>query len=134
MPKSTKPWANKPEYFVLAGDKYIPCKLYWRRARRRYWLKKYLAHHGCEHCHTHDVRVLTFDHKDPMDKSFTILSNMGPISDYDGISRLIKEVRKCRVLCQNCHKIKTEEDNDTSNNLKCADQRQADFEKYHKEL
>ena len=129
-----RPWALRPEYFVLSGGTYVPCKTYWRRARRRLWLKKYMTEQGCAHCGTKDTRVLTFDHIDPSTKSFTILNNMGPISEYNGVPALIQEVRKCQVLCQNCHKIKTEEENDTSNALNCEDKRLADFNKFHEEV
>ena len=43
--------------------------------------------------------MLHFDHLDPNEKSFTISRRIDALS----LSRIIKEISKCRVLCANCH-------------------------------
>lgn len=66
----------------------------------------YLSERGCECCGERDPRKLEYDHKNPANK-------------HRGISRLItdgyswssavlrREIRKCRILCANCHRVHT---------------------------
>ena len=77
-----------------------------RMKRRRHWLTKYKLHRGCERCgyNAHGC-ALHFDHIDPSKKKDQVsLIIKGTIKN------LILEVRKCRVLCANCHAVKTHED------------------------
>ena len=71
--------------------------------RRRYWIGKYKVAKGCEMCgyNSHPV-ALQFDHIDPSLKQFDI-SRVSRKS----ISDVVSEIRKCRVLCANCHSIHT---------------------------
>lgn len=48
---------------------------------------------------------LEFDHVNPNDKSFTICELWGVSHD-----RFIKEIKKCQILCKDCHQQKTRED------------------------
>ena len=66
----------------------------------------YASKKGCHECGERDPRKLEYDHKNPADK-------------HRGISRLITdgfswaspvlraEIRKCRILCANCHRVHT---------------------------
>ncbi len=75
-------------------------------ARRRYWLNKYKLHKGCEICGYKESAVaLHFDHKYPSEKRRAIAHMM----DYK-LTNLISEVRKCRILCANCHYIETDKE------------------------
>lgn len=79
-------------------------RISYKCERRRYWLNSYKVEKGCENCgYNKHGCALDFDHIDPSKKEFTIQSN--------GLSRplkkIIEEVRKCRILCSNCHKIAT---------------------------
>jgi hypothetical protein len=78
------------------------------RSRARVAALRYLAKKGCESCGCHDPRVLEFDHLDPKKKHKTIslLISQGYSWSSD---RIRKEVRKCRVLCANCHRLHTVE-------------------------
>ena len=78
-----------------------------RKARRYYWLNKYKTSKGCEDCgyNSHAV-ALDFDHINPREKSFNISARV----DLSTVKTIINEVRKCRVLCANCHRIKTLKD------------------------
>lgn len=56
----------------------------------------------CQNCGISDSRVLDFDHIDPASKEMLISQRYNlPI----GV--LEEEVRKCQLLCANCHRIKT---------------------------
>lgn len=77
-----------------------------RKVETRIQSLRYLAEKGCEDCGERDPRVLEYDHINPKKK-------------LRGIARLItdgfgwtsptlkREIRKCRVLCANCHRRHT---------------------------
>ena len=79
-----------------------------RRARRRARIKsiQYLASKGCCDCGERDPRVLEYDHRDPEQKEYNIAKLLA-----DGLSwaseKLRTEIRKCRVICANCHRKHT---------------------------
>lgn len=66
----------------------------------------YLAAKGCEECGERDPRKLEYDHKDPLNKHRGI-SRL--ITDgYSWASNVLRaEIRKCRILCANCHRVHT---------------------------
>ena len=72
------------------------------KQKRRGFIDQYKLEKGCERCGITDVRVLEFHHKDSSQKDFAI-------ADYYyhqfGVERLYDEIRKCNVLCANCHRI-----------------------------
>lgn len=74
------------------------------RSKKMYQIKKawkddYLSKHRCIDCGNTDIRVLEFHHRDPRKKDFTI-------SVCVNIEKVKIEVKKCDVLCSNCHNIK----------------------------
>ena len=78
-----------------------------RKARRlklyeKLW--KYHETHPCITCGESDPVVLEFDHIDRKTKKSSI-SNM--LSDICTWERISAEIKKCRVLCSNCHKRHT---------------------------
>ena len=73
-----------------------------RAKRRRYWLNYIKMKCGCALCGYRDNPLaLQFDHIGNKTKQ---VSHMV----LNSIVNLIKEVRKCRVLCANCHSIHTD--------------------------
>lgn len=81
---------------------------YQRKARRAVRIKamEYLADKGCCECGERDPRVLEFDHIKPADKKHDICTLLG--SGYSWASETLRgEIRKCRVLCANCHRLHT---------------------------
>jgi hypothetical protein len=70
-------------------------------------LLEYLADKSCSVCGIKDPRVLEFDHIDPTTKSFGIARGMTNALSWENI---LIEIKKCQVLCANCHKIKTAEE------------------------
>lgn len=79
-----------------------------RRVRRHSRIKalEYLASHGCSDCGDRDPRILEFDHIDPADKSVPIVKLLSDGYSW-GAERLRAEIRKCRVICANCHRKHT---------------------------
>lgn len=67
---------------------------------------EYLNDKGCVKCGITDVRVLEFDHVDPATKSFSIARGIASTLSWENI---LAEIAKCQLLCANCHKIKTAE-------------------------
>ena len=59
---------------------------------------------GCARCgYNEHPAALDFNHLDPSTKSFRIAS------DYTTKEKLMEEISKCEVLCANCHRIHTHE-------------------------
>lgn len=76
---------------------------YKRRTRRKYWLNKYKLAVGCQLCGYKDnYNALQWDHVDPLSK----VSGVATLSN-SPLKTLFLEIRKCRVLCANCHSIHT---------------------------
>jgi hypothetical protein len=79
---------------------------------------QYLQDKSCSRCGINDIRVLEFDHVDPSTKSFSIARAMHDIVSWD---KLIAEIQKCQILCANCHKIKTAEEQSWFKNVALTD-------------
>ena len=81
---------------------------YKRRARRETRIKalRYVAEKGCCECGERDPRVLEFDHIDAADKSHHVGRLLANGYSW-GNEMLREEIRKCRVICANCHRKHT---------------------------
>lgn len=64
------------------------------------WLKEYKKSIICEVCGERHPGCLDFHHKNPREKMSTI-SNL--VTKGYGKETILKEIKKCRVLCKNCH-------------------------------
>lgn len=91
---------NQPPVWI--GTRSNPDYARFRRARRQRWINLYKTAKGCEFCgyNAHGV-ALDFDHLDPSTKLFSPSSQSITFK----LKVLIAEIRKCRVLCANCHRI-----------------------------
>jgi hypothetical protein len=66
----------------------------------RQWLGEYKSTLQCKECGISHPAVLQFHHRDRTEKSF----NIADVSrNAGGIKQLMDEVKKCDVLCVNCH-------------------------------
>ena len=74
------------------------------RHRNRQLVLDYMLEHPCINCGEADPLVLEFDHRDPSEKSFCI-SNA--CSRKRSLNVIKEEIKKCDVLCANCHRRKT---------------------------
>ena len=97
----------------------------WVRDRRVYWLRKIKTSIGCEKCgwNGHPI-ALHFAHIDPKTKHLSstggthghgidnlykriCITEKHKDTNTRYIKELIAEVRKCKILCANCHQIET---------------------------
>lgn len=66
-------------------------------------LWKFLKNSKCKACGNSDPEVLEFDHREQSEKNHNI-SEM--LRDYSW-STILEEIKKCDVLCANCHRKRT---------------------------
>ena len=64
----------------------------------RQLIKSYKASHPCILCGENNSVCLTFHHRDPNQKEL----NVGKLVKI-GLSKVIREIKKCDILCLNCH-------------------------------
>jgi L-lactate utilization protein LutB len=65
------------------------------------WLKKYKLTLSCEKCGESEPCCLDFHHLNPKEKE----TNIGGIAGKGwSKERIIKEIKKCKILCSNCHR------------------------------
>jgi len=72
------------------------------RIEARIYIYEYLASHPCSMCGEADPVVLEFDHIKGKEEEISRLITNGA-----SIDRLEKEMKRCQVLCSNCHRCKT---------------------------
>jgi len=72
------------------------------RAERVEWFEGLKADLSCEKCGFAHPAALDFHHRDPSKKEF-VLSD--PHRRDWSKDRVLKEMKKCDVLCSNCHRI-----------------------------
>lgn len=99
------------EHYHRYGDKYRE-RAIKRNKEQRDILKarmiEYLSDKSCVKCGMNDPRVLEFDHIDPETKVIDISKAFKNTMKWEDI---LLEIEKCQLLCANCHKIKTAEQN-----------------------
>jgi gp210 len=74
------------------------------RVEFRYNMLAYLRDKSCAICGEDDVRVLEFDHINPKSKRFSISQAVRLGYSWPDV---VVEMKKCRILCANCHKRHT---------------------------
>ena len=100
---------------VPKGKNYNGCKYTSRWVRQRY--RKDIIHRwkrmkGCENCgYNANGVALDLDHIEPGKKAFTV--SEGRTISSKRWTTVKKELSKCRVLCKNCHAVKTYVNQDT---------------------
>ena len=68
----------------------------------REWLNEYKSHLKCEKCLMDNPACLIFHHINPREKELDIAK----VIRYGWCKeRILKEIKKCQVLCSNCHMI-----------------------------
>jgi hypothetical protein len=71
------------------------------RRKKRTWLVDYKKNCRCNKCGVNDFRVLEFHHLDKQEKEFSL----SWAHDNKGIEHMKEEMKKCIILCANCHRI-----------------------------
>lgn len=84
------------------NKKHAISKVKSRQADIYKWFCEYKSTLSCEQCPQNHVAALTFHHINPQDKDIDLCR-----AAHDGWSkeRIMTEVKKCKVLCFNCHAI-----------------------------
>ena len=72
-----------------------------RRAEFKKWFSEYKSTLKCSKCGFNHPAALDFHHTDPTKKEFTISSVRTSMSK----DKLLREIKKCIVLCANCYRI-----------------------------
>jgi 5-methylcytosine-specific restriction endonuclease McrA len=76
-------------------------------------LRRYKLLKGCAHCgYKKHFSALDFDH---INRTTKIKKISRIVRDTGSFKKIKNEVRKCEVLCSNCHRIKTYENKDWQN-------------------
>lgn len=102
---------HRKTFYAEHYEKYKP--IYRKRAQaRREMLRTefregiltYLTNKSCVICGESDIRTLEFDHLNPSEKLFSISQAVKLGYRWP---KVIEEIKKCRILCANCHKKHT---------------------------
>jgi hypothetical protein len=87
---------------MVRANKRQRALLHYRRI-----LDEYFSH-GCVRCRNRDSRVLEFDHVSGVKTSVRGTEGvMSYVREGYSWKRIEDEIKKCVVLCSNCHRIKT---------------------------
>ena len=81
-----------------------------RRGYRQKFLQRVLRKNVCSVCGYDDPIVLEFDHINPEEK---VSSVSGMLAKGYEMERIKNEMRKCRILCANCHVRHTHKQNNS---------------------
>ena len=96
--KYRKKW-HKENYHKYAVKHYAKVKE--RRATLEKWLKGYKSRLQCELCGENEPCCLAFHHIDSNEKEIEV--SKAPNRGWS-IERMLEEIKKCQVLCFNCHR------------------------------
>jgi len=92
--KYHKVWYN-------AHKKYHRTRINIRRIEIRKWVNEIKSELKCEQCPESHVATLDFHHIIPSRKEFQISR---AIADGWSKDKILAEIKKCKVLCANCHR------------------------------
>ena len=85
------------------------------RQRKRKWFTDYKKRLKCSKCGIQDNRVIEFHHKNGEQKDF----NLGAVITHGyALDKIKSELKKCIVICANCHRILHYEERKNKFNLK----------------
>lgn len=88
------------DHYKSNKDKYIKKSKKWREDEILKFIE-FLKDKSCKDCGESDIRVLEFDHL--RNKSFNISKKIGVLT----FNKLYEEIKKCDIVCSNCHKKRT---------------------------
>jgi len=68
--------------------------------KKKDYIQNYKSKHSCQICGENQTVCLSFHHRDPEEKRFTIHS---AAAKRYGMKSIKEEISKCDILCLNCH-------------------------------
>jgi hypothetical protein len=75
----------------------------YKQQRRKHWLNLYKMKKRCQKCgYNANPYALHFDHV-----IFPKFMSISKMTKKYKLTRLFEEIRKCQVLCANCHAVKS---------------------------
>ena len=89
---------NRSWYAANKKRRYATIKAHY--ARTKLWFKQYKATLQCARCPENHPACLQFHHKNPRTK---VLEVTECVARNWSRKRIMQEIRKCEVLCANCH-------------------------------
>lgn len=92
--------AYRKKYYVENRDKEIE-RNQNNKQKKREWFSKYKSTLECELCSENNPVCLDFHHPD-RDLKNNDISKM--VHDNYSIEKILIEIKKCQVLCANCHR------------------------------
>ena len=82
-----------------------------KRKRRMRHLHAYMRRKGCSVCGFNDIRALQWDHIKPVLRDGKNTKDQGITAQAAGnLKKWMAEIRKCRLICANCHQTHTKEE------------------------
>jgi hypothetical protein len=106
FPKANKTKTGKILRRCVCGPCYYLHNTFQQALKTRAWYENYKKTCKCKECGLTDHRVLDFHHRDPKEKLFEVSKKA---SGGYSPKTILKEIKKCDVLCANCHRILTYE-------------------------
>lgn len=104
---------HRQSYHLIHYEKYRQQYLQRAQIRRerlrsefRTNMLAYLSNKACIECGEADMRVLEMDHIDPAQKKFSVSQAVKLGYSWQEV---LEELKKCQILCANCHKRRTAE-------------------------
>lgn len=89
------------EHYLNNKEVYVKSAIDMKNRNHKYILE-YLKNHPCVVCGEDDPIVLDFDHL--KDKTASVTQ---AVIDKWSLQKIDNEIKKCQVLCANCHRRKT---------------------------
>lgn len=104
--KKTTKCKRKRSSWCKSCDREQSSKFAKKRFKKlRQFIRSY-KYKPCMDCHkSYPYYVMDFDHRNPRRKEFQISTILSKRSMTE--KRLKKEIKKCDVVCANCHRIRT---------------------------
>lgn len=87
-------YKNNKKYYIEKAIKY--------KQKDRKWLDDYKKNLKCSRCEFNHFAALDFHHIDSSTKLFSIANSI--LRGYSK-KKILEEIKKCIVLCANCHRI-----------------------------
>jgi hypothetical protein len=75
-----------------------------RRDEQQKLMAEFFSNNPCSDCGILDIRVLEFDHLKDKKENISIM-----MRGHSNWNNILEEMKKCEVVCRNCHAIRTAE-------------------------
>lgn len=100
LAKNGEEWVTEASFRKRKAKSFA--RQWMKRRRRNHWLEMIKLNSGCKHCGFDDEAIALDFHHTGFDKVFNISDGRG-----NSLKKLMHEIRKCIVLCKNCHAVET---------------------------